>query len=82
MNIEDKESPCCMTVLLNDYAYPKEREYLLPFFHVDKPLPARKVSIYSKMTLDTLRVLSNEQIGEFVRKMLNKLDEDKNRIEG
>jgi hypothetical protein len=80
--MNDNTRPCCMTILMNDYAYPKEREYILPLLYIERPLSARQVSIYSHMTMETLRTLSNEEIGKFVRKLLDKLDEDKQRIEG
>lgn len=80
--MNDNTRMCCMTVSMNDYAYPKDKGYLLPFIWVEKSLPARQVSIYSHMTMETLRTLSNEQIGEFVRKLLDKIDEEKRRIEG
>lgn len=74
---------CSMTVFFHDYAIPPAEKFtILPFITMQgspkEPVP---VQIYSVWTLEHVRTLSNEQIGQVVRETLNKLEEYKRQIE-
>lgn len=73
MNIPNCHRPYCMTILLHDHAFP---------VNYGKASSPRDVAVWSNMTMETLRTLTNEQIGEYVRTLLTRLDENKQRIEG
>lgn len=74
--------PCCMTVMFHDYAFPPSAKVDCLFFTMEgKPKSPIPLQIYSNWTLQLVRGLSNEQIGRLVRETLNKLEEEKKKIE-
>ena len=76
--------PCMMTVFMHDYATPSEDSGFFSRFLGDisaSKRPPESVMIYNNVTIELLRELSDEQIGKIIRQQLNKLEEQKAKIE-
>jgi hypothetical protein len=75
--------PCCMTIFIHDYAVPQsDRIKMSPLVTISgkrkEPIP---LQIYSNWTLELVRGLTDQQLGKLVRETLNKIDEEKSKIE-
>lgn len=72
---------CAMTVVIHDYAFPKPFKWGL--FGLGEPIQRQPITtqIFGTLTNDTIKHMSNESLGHFVRELFNKVQESKHKIE-
>jgi len=74
--------PCMMTIFMHDYAQPPSSRQDFLFFSMEgKPPRPVPLQIFQVITMGHVRTCSNEQLGQIVRDMLNKLEDSKRQIE-
>ena len=69
---------CCMTIFMHDLAFPPEPKGLWP---LNWNPPSTPVQIYTNVSMDLVRTLSDVELGRIIRDTLTKVDEFKNKIE-
>ena len=68
---------CCMTIFMHDLAFPKKPKGLFP---LDWNPPSTPIQIYTNVTMNLVRGLSDEALGKIIRETLEKVDNYKKQI--
>lgn len=76
------DKSCIMIVQMHDIAFPKPiKTGLFGIGGMSIPRRPQDIQIYAHLTMEFVRESSNEALGSFIKSILKKVDETKDKIE-